>query len=78
VDPKGNTHHEPYRIGKGLVVRGKHFLFLSSPSSGARTYRKLQDEIYYHPVIAVGDRFTPAQKVEKVEPKVSGVLTGAT
>jgi len=75
VDPKGNTHHEPYRIGKGLVVRGKHFLFLSPPSSGARAYRKLQDEIYYHPVIAVGDRFTPAQKVESPKSQLATRLS---
>lgn len=62
IDGKGETHHEPYRIGKGLVVRGKHYLFLSPPASAARAYRTLQDHIYYEPVTVVGDAFTPEPK----------------
>jgi alpha-mannosidase len=59
VDAKGKAHHEPYRIGKGLVVRGKHQVFLTAPASAARAYRALQDEIYYEPVVAVADAFAP-------------------
>ena len=60
VDAKRQVHHEPYRIGKGLVVRGKHLVFLSAPGRAARTYRALQDEIYYEPVIAIADSFLPS------------------
>ena len=61
IDGKGQSHHEPYRIGKGLVVRGKHYLFVSPPSSAARAYRALQDQIYYEPVVAVGDDLAPSR-----------------
>jgi len=60
VDGKGKVHHEPYRIGKGLVVRGKHQVFLTAPASAARAYRRLQDEMYYEPVFAIADAFAPA------------------
>jgi hypothetical protein len=56
VDKEGHTHHDPYRIGKGLVVRGKHHIFVSPPDSAARAYRTLQDQIYFEAVVAVGEK----------------------
>lgn len=53
VDDKKVVHHSPYRIGKGLVVRGKHRLTITSSARAARSYRALQSEIYYEPLIAV-------------------------
>jgi hypothetical protein len=55
IDKAGHTHHDPYRIGKGLVVRGKHHIFVSPPDSAARAYRTLQDQIYFEAVVAVGE-----------------------
>jgi len=77
IDSKGNTQHDPYRIGKGLVVRGKHYLFLTPPSSAAKTYRSLQDKIYYQPVVAVGDAMKSQSDKETVSPgEHDGVLEG--
>mmetsp|Transcript_22531 Transcript_22531/g.50755 ORF Transcript_22531/g.50755 Transcript_22531/m.50755 type:complete len:1065 (-) Transcript_22531:1137-4331(-) len=50
-DKDHRVHHEPLRIGKGLVVRGKHVLAISSPESAAEGYRRVQDEIYFEPVL---------------------------
>jgi lysosomal alpha-mannosidase len=45
------VHREPVRIGKGLVVRGTHTISLTTPAQAAREYRRLQDELYYSPVL---------------------------
>ncbi|KAJ1487753.1 hypothetical protein T484DRAFT_1785597 [Baffinella frigidus] len=42
VSPDGKVHHVPYRIGTGLVARGKHVLSLTPPATAARAYRSLQ------------------------------------
>jgi len=54
VSPDGKVHHVPYRIGTGLVARGKHVLSLTPPATAARAYRSLQDKIYYQAVVAIG------------------------
>jgi len=47
-DSDGTVYHDPYRIGPGLVVRGRHWLSVTSPGRAARMYRRLQ-------VIALGN-----------------------
>mmetsp|Transcript_39618 Transcript_39618/g.61821 ORF Transcript_39618/g.61821 Transcript_39618/m.61821 type:complete len:636 (+) Transcript_39618:519-2426(+) len=52
-DKSGVTHHNPYRIGKGLVARGKHWVSVTSKKRAPSVYRRLQSEIYYEPVIGI-------------------------
>jgi len=58
-DDEDIVHREPVRIGKGLVVRGTHTISLTTPAKAAREYRRLQDELYYSPVLgfSVGTSF---------------------
>ncbi len=41
-DSDGTVHHDPVRVGPGLVVRGKHLLSVTAPRRAARAYRRLQ------------------------------------
>ena len=54
-DGEGVVHHDPLRIGQGLVVRGKFQLAVTAPQLAPRFYRRLQQMVYYEPVFAVAE-----------------------
>lgn len=57
---------EPGEDGRGLVVRGRHWLLVSSPpDSAARAHRSLAFEMFHEPLLG----FTPVDTIDDYRSK---------
>ncbi|CAJ1393437.1 unnamed protein product [Effrenium voratum] len=61
--------------GKGLVVRGQHWLSFEAPKSAAKSWRPLMDRVYMAPAPFFGAQGKPFAAVEKALPPNLEIVT---
>ena len=61
----GEALNEPGVDGKGLVIRGQHYLLTSSISDGAKLHRNLSQQLFLQPLITFSNLKTKEDYYEK-------------
>uniref|UniRef100_A0A7E4VA72 Alpha-mannosidase n=1 Tax=Panagrellus redivivus TaxID=6233 RepID=A0A7E4VA72_PANRE len=69
----GEALNEPGQDGRGLIVRGRHRVFFSDPSSIAQLYREGTYELINDPVITFGPKASASDYSSKYATKYTGL-----
>lgn len=70
----GEALNETGRDGKGLVIRGSHYLMLEPTPQAARGYRPVAQEVFMAPLVALSEsNLTPDKYVKVFNTQVSGL-----
>ncbi|KAK3768425.1 hypothetical protein RRG08_053417 [Elysia crispata] len=71
----GQALNEPGLDGKGLIVRGSHYVLLDTVENAARQFRPLAQEIFLSGQPSFSEsQLAPQEYVQKVNTKYSGLL----
>ncbi|XP_055875699.1 lysosomal alpha-mannosidase-like isoform X2 [Biomphalaria glabrata] len=72
----GEPLNEPGDDGKGLIIKGTHYLVLDSVENSASIYRPLAQQIFWEPQVSFSDlNIDPASYVKKFKTKWSGLAS---
>ena len=71
----GEPLNETGSDGKGLIVRGKHYLLLENLAEANRSHRDLAEKLFMQPVTSfAANKLTPAKYNEKFATSVRYIL----